>query len=160
MAYLPAVNIEQIATRALELAKNDLAQHGRVPAVALRIEDGVLDVQDVREFFADVAGKETLALIMRTSALLGADALGLVTEAWWAAPDKAPASGRGLEHAPGRRECIQVNVQAKTGWVTLSQFFGRDPKGAPVLEELETHRSSDPASTGWGGLMMNWYRVG
>ena len=157
---MDATKIEEIATHALDRAKIDLAQRGHVPPVAFRVMGDRVEMQNVREFFADVAGKETLALIMRTSALRGADALGLVTEAWWAAPDKAPASGRGLEHAPGRRECIQVNVQAKTGWVTLSQFFGRDPKGAPVLEELETHRSSDPASTGWGGLMMNWYRVG
>jgi len=156
-------DIEGFAAFVLAGAEKLLARDGHVIPVVLMARGDTVGVRDVSNFFGTATGKDVFAAYMRFAALSGADMLGLVTEAWSlhdpSGTSERIASGRNIAHAPGRRECIQVTVQAKTGWTLKQRFFGRDAAGKPVLEELVTHGSLDTDGATWGGRLMNWYRT-
>lgn len=152
--------MDELATSILEQAEKLLARDGHVDSVAFVVRDGAVAPVDVAPLFATPEGKALFARVMRTEALFGAEMLGLVSEAWYlhveAGVGRPPA--RSIAYAAGRRECIQVIVQSKTGWAMNHRFFGRDAKKQPVLEELTARRSTDSSET-WDGQMMNWYRT-
>jgi len=91
---------------------------------------GVRLIGGLQEFFADNAGKDQLAGIMRRLlALLGVDALILVAEAWALIRDAsvpidlaALAKSGGVKAQPDRVECVTINITTKS-----DQYFSINP---------------------------------
>ena len=156
--------LEEFGEHLMKIATGCLLRDGYASPQAFVVDtDGtIIGLPETTLFFSGPRGKDAFAALMRVLALKGAKMLALVSESWFlSTKDKPDADfpAQGLEHVPGHRECIQIQVQSKTGFVLYVQFFGRDADKRPVLEEREDHTSWDGEGETWEGRMTHWYRT-
>lgn len=139
-----AQQVKEVGAHVLAQAEDELRRTGEVQPMLVVIRQEHAAIFWVPYGLPTEVWKRSAVALLHAAAEAGADAVGMVTDAWWAPASSDPAiDALPPSQRADRGEELMVNLETRHGAWVVQRRYERTADGRPVLPD-------EPAAWHWG----------